>query len=32
MNIKDIICDFLGVVCIGATGYAMLVLGHGMGF
>ena len=29
---KDIICDFLGILCIGATGYAMLVLGHGMGF
>lgn len=29
---KDIICDFLGILCIGATGYAMLVLGHGVGF
>ncbi len=32
MNIKDIICDFLGVVCIFGTGYAMLVLGYGVGF
>jgi len=29
---KDIICDFLGVLCIFGTGYAMLVIGHGMGF
>jgi hypothetical protein len=29
---KDIICDFLGILCIGATGYAMLVIGHGVGF
>lgn len=28
---KDIICDFLGVVCILGTGYAMLILGHGVG-
>jgi len=29
---KDIICDFLVVLCIFGTGYAMLVLGHGVGF
>jgi hypothetical protein len=29
---KDIICDFLGILCIGATGYALLMLGHGVGF
>lgn len=29
---KDIICDFIGVACIFGTGYAMLVLGHGVGF
>jgi hypothetical protein len=29
---KDIICDFLGILCIGATGYAFLMLGHGVGF
>jgi hypothetical protein len=32
MNIKDIIFDFLGVVCIFGTGYVILVLGHGVGF
>jgi len=30
--IKDIICDAIGIICIFGTGYAMLVLGHGMGF
>ena len=32
MRIRDFIFDLIGALSIFGTGYALLILGHGMGF
>lgn len=32
MKLKDIITDLIGVVAIFGTGYALLLIGYGLGF
>mgnify|MGYP006978333836 FL=1 len=32
MRIKDIITDLIGVIAIFGGGYALLIIGHGLGY
>ena len=32
MNIKDIIADLIGLIAIFGAGYALLLIGYGLGY